>query len=374
MLTAADIERARSRWDIVAGDLPLKRKGRELAGLCPFHSEKSPSFYVNPDKGFFHCFGCGAHGDVIAYMMRTRHLTFPEAVHELADLPQQRPREAAPSNRAKPEQPGGQPQRDTAAREAASSNRAKPEQPGGQPQRDTAADIAEVLGGCGPVTLSTAAGVYLSMRGLVDATKRSSQAIKDWSGLLAHPALYCHEVRRALPALVAPVTNSLDVVTAVQRIWVLDQAYFDGSEISARANRPGIETRKKSLGHFGDGVVRLAPAGPRLGLAEGVETGLAAMRIYRVPVWVLCGTARFGAPAHDGAAEREPSLWVPGDIEHLVIFGDRGLAGETCATHAAEWFSRNGLPATAVFPGAGFSDFNDQLVGVMARQGGRSLL
>ena len=56
----------------------LTRKGREHSGLCPFHNEKTPSFTVSDEKNFYHCFGCGAHGDVIGYVMRTENLSFPE--------------------------------------------------------------------------------------------------------------------------------------------------------------------------------------------------------------------------------------------------------------------------------------------------------
>jgi DNA primase len=63
----------------------LARKGREHSGLCPFHNEKTPSFTVSDEKNFFHCFGCGAHGDVIGYVMRTENLSFPEAIERLAD-------------------------------------------------------------------------------------------------------------------------------------------------------------------------------------------------------------------------------------------------------------------------------------------------
>ncbi len=74
----------------------LARKGREFLGLCPFHNEKTPSFTVNEDKGFFHCFGCGEHGDVISFVQKTDNLTFPEAVARLAEqaglqMPQQTP-------------------------------------------------------------------------------------------------------------------------------------------------------------------------------------------------------------------------------------------------------------------------------------------
>ena len=69
---------------VIARGVRLTRKGREHSGLCPFHNEKSPSFTVNEDKGFYHCFGCGAHGDVISFEMQVHHLSFVEAVERLA--------------------------------------------------------------------------------------------------------------------------------------------------------------------------------------------------------------------------------------------------------------------------------------------------
>ena len=70
--------------DVIARHVSLKRAGRELSGLCPFHNEKTPSFTVSEEKGFFHCFGCGAHGDVIGFTMRQEGLSFPEAIERLA--------------------------------------------------------------------------------------------------------------------------------------------------------------------------------------------------------------------------------------------------------------------------------------------------
>ncbi len=62
----------------------LKKRGNDLIGLCPFHGEKTPSFHVHPDRGFFKCFGCGAGGDVIAFVQKLENLPFPEAVRVLA--------------------------------------------------------------------------------------------------------------------------------------------------------------------------------------------------------------------------------------------------------------------------------------------------
>ncbi len=81
------IEEIRSRADIVAvisEQVRLKKAGRTYIGLCPFHQEKTPSFNVDPDKQFYYCFGCGAGGDVFAFLMKTRGLSFPEAVTALA--------------------------------------------------------------------------------------------------------------------------------------------------------------------------------------------------------------------------------------------------------------------------------------------------
>ncbi|WP_404326216.1 DNA primase [Aerophototrophica crusticola] len=70
--------------DVVMKRIRLIRAGREFKAPCPFHNEKSPSFYVNDQKGFFHCFGCGAHGDQIGFVMRHDNLSFMEAVEQLA--------------------------------------------------------------------------------------------------------------------------------------------------------------------------------------------------------------------------------------------------------------------------------------------------
>lgn len=70
--------------EIISRRVKLVRAGREFKGCCPFHREKSPSFYVNDEKQFFHCFGCGAHGDALGFVMRHDNLSFPEAIETLA--------------------------------------------------------------------------------------------------------------------------------------------------------------------------------------------------------------------------------------------------------------------------------------------------
>ena len=70
--------------DVVGRYVQLKKAGQNFIGLCPFHSEKSPSFTVSPSKQFFHCFGCGAHGTAVGFLMEHRGLGFVDAVRELA--------------------------------------------------------------------------------------------------------------------------------------------------------------------------------------------------------------------------------------------------------------------------------------------------
>ena len=89
---------------VVMRTTKLQRAGREWKACCPFHNEKTPSFTVSDEKGFYHCFGCGAHGDVIRWMTDQRGLSFMDAVKELAseaglEVPQPDPRETERAER-----------------------------------------------------------------------------------------------------------------------------------------------------------------------------------------------------------------------------------------------------------------------------------
>jgi len=87
--------------DVIERRVPLKKAGREWTACCPFHNERTPSFYVSPAKQFFHCFGCGVSGSAIKFLMDFDRLEFPDAVEELAQtvglkVPREGGREAAP--------------------------------------------------------------------------------------------------------------------------------------------------------------------------------------------------------------------------------------------------------------------------------------
>ena len=72
--------------DVIDSRVNLRKSGKNYSALCPFHDEKSPSFSVNPDKQFYYCFGCGAGGNAIGFLMEYERLDFPAAVEKLAGI------------------------------------------------------------------------------------------------------------------------------------------------------------------------------------------------------------------------------------------------------------------------------------------------
>lgn len=108
LLSPAFIDELRNRTTLsalIGRSVKLQKAGREFKACCPFHNEKSPSFYVNDEKGFYHCFGCGVHGDAIRFLTEAKGLPFMDAVRELAqsagmELPAPDPAARARAERA----------------------------------------------------------------------------------------------------------------------------------------------------------------------------------------------------------------------------------------------------------------------------------
>jgi hypothetical protein len=337
----AEIERAATRFDVIAGDVALKRQGRELVGLCPFHAEKTPSFAVVAHKGFAHCQGCGWHGSAINYVMQRQHLGFVGAMRLLLNLPPRAPKQ------------------DRVPRPVSGSDRTS--------AADNIAAARAIWARSGPA--GGYVSTYLTSRYLL--TRRGfPEAIRE------HPALYCREREEQLPALVAAFHDSRDELTAVQRIWLEGQFEIDetgGDPKGARLK----DIPKKSRGVLGDGAIRLGPVGPMLGFAEGVETALAASELYKLPVWALAGLSRLGYPAHwteagDGVPSRHvelrpPGVWVPPEVKHLIIYGDGNAIGRLVAEFAVDWWrwswrrERVRRSVEVVFPDLGYGDFQEQL-------------
>lgn len=286
--------------ELIERRVTLSHGNGDRFGLCPFHDEKTPSFSVNDRKGFFHCFGCGAHGDILDWWQRIDGMSFPEAAERLR-------REAG----ARPlQEPDGTPlpDRDGARREVRARaiwNEARP------------------IGG-------TLAETYLLQ------ARKIGCALPDC--LRFHPALRFNPIEPdTLPAMVAAVTNLAGAVVAVQRTFLAP----DGN------GKAAIDNPKRSLGSIARGAVCLAPAGPVVGLAEGIETGLSAMELFNVPVWCALGSNLAG-------------VLLPRAVHHVAIFADRGVAGEAAAEKARETLRLQGRKVTVRLPAIG-KDFNDEL-------------
>ena len=206
--TETQIESARRRFrlsDLIARDgIKLVRHGSEFSGLCPFHSERSPSFTVVDGKGFYHCFGCGVHGDAIAWRMEYCGDSFSEAVAALAgDAP------ATDAQRV----------RDLEDRRNREEERIRASRAAG----------ARAVWFASVAIAGTPGEGYFRARGISLPLPPSLR----WNPALIHGP---KDNRRVLPGIVAGVQNLTGQVIAVHRIY-LDPASFRTGPSAARPMR-----------------------------------------------------------------------------------------------------------------------------------------
>ena len=314
---------------LIGRDLKLARRGPEWVALCPFHNERTPSFTVRDDKGFFHCFGCGAHGDAIGWRMRRHGESFTDAV------------EALNAGR-----------RAISRTELRHRERHREEQD--IRQRERRIETARGLWYASRPIAGTPAERYLRARGIQIPLPRA---------LRFHPELLhgakCEGVR--LPGLVAGVQNAQGRIVAIHRIF-LDPATCHGEAPRKTRRAPA----KALLGSASGGAVRLTALAPRMGVCEGIETGLAVLQ-------ALSGEALWS-----GIDATHMALidW-PETVESLTVFADRDplctspgpmlgkRPGEEWARRAAGHFlkARAGRTARIAVPPGERVDFNDVLQG-----------
>ncbi len=154
-----------------------------------------------------------------------------------------------------------------------------------------------------------------------------------------HPDVRYERSSLLLPCMVAAITDADRKVIAVQRTFLR----CDGR---GKANVSGP---KLSLGAMRDGAVHLGPAGPVLGLAEGVETGLSVMQLFDLPVW--CSLS----------ASRLDRLWLPPEAQEVQVFADNDAPGHEAAERAAKAYQAQGRRVVIRFPPEHFGDWNDAL-------------
>jgi DNA primase len=283
----------------------LVRHHREFVGLCPFHGERTPSFTVCDDRRFYHCFGCGAHGDAIRFVMEIEHVDFRAAVEKIAGG------DGAEIARA----PRPSIAIERAVKEKEERNRRRAWQ-----LWITAADPHDT-----PVEW------YLHSRGLLLPTSPV---------LRFAPACWNRETGLELPAMIARIDGPDGRFRACHRTWLLP----DGSG-KARLRWP-----KMTLAPWHGGAVRLTPPASKLVIAEGIETALSA---------VVAGFAAWSAVAGGGMV----SLELPDEVLEVTIAADRDATGERYAERAAERWLGEGRRVCITRLAEQGTDLNDLLVG-----------
>jgi len=300
----SDLEYLKSRVrlsDFVGRRVKLSPGKGDRFGLCPFHAEKTGSFSVNDRKGFYHCFGCGDHGDVLDWWQRIEGMTFAEAVERL--------------------------RREAGAQQIVSES--EPRDGDGAATAKRQAHARSIWEAARPIA-GTVAEAYLREARKIRCELPDS--------LRFHPGLRFNPMEPAeLPAMIAAVTNLAGGLVAIQRTFLEP----DGS------GKATIESPKRSLGPIGRGAVCLAPAENVTGIAEGVETGLSAIELFHVPVWCALGS-------------NLARIMLPRWVRFVAIFADHGAAGAEAADKASEAMHAQGRKVTVRVPSIG-KDFNDEL-------------
>lgn len=316
---------------VIGTAVALKRRGKELIGLCPFHQEQTPSFTVRDDKGFFHCFGCGAHGDAIGWRMKWHRESFVEAVTALSGGADLKP------------SPAPDPKKQARQREDEERDRRR------------RMEIAGTVWHEAWLIDDTPGERYLRVtRGIT---------IKLPPTLRYHPSLVYgpKEDRVRLPGIVAAVQRvGIVGVPAVHRI------FLDPATINSPAPRKTSRLPDKALlGEAKGGAIRFTPWQRRMRTCEGPETGLSILQaLPDLGLW--CGI---------DATHMTLIEW-PRETDALTIFGDRdpvsmkpgSMQGKRPGEEAAAKAARNFLAGRAArycdiaVPPGEKADFNDLLL------------
>lgn len=283
---------------VVGRVVALKKSGTEFAGLCPFHDEKTPSFTVNDRKQFFHCFGCGQHGDVIGFVIRRQGLGFREALELLESQGGLRHLQAA---RPAPPAPKAEQREDL----------------------DKAQRIAALWAEC---RWDPTIARYLMGRAIVPPSTYGgcdAHVNDGWpADLLFHPALWHGLEKRRLPAMVAamrPVPGG--PIVALHRTYLRIEG--------AKVVKAGTESDKRMFGNIAGAAIWLSPVADRMVVGEGIETSLSAMQLFRRAGWAA------------GSAAALKSVDPPFEADDIIVAADwnaKNRTGERWAFKArAKW-------------------------------------
>jgi DNA primase len=288
--------------DVAAQLVAIRQAGKEWIACCPFHADRSPSFTIFDAGRRFHCFGCGASGDVLDFVQRAYGVTLPEAARMLGAG--EVPKLQTPTAREFSEAVKGQ-DYNKAARSI--WNRAVP-------------------------ASGTLAESYLRFRGILPPYPPDVRFL----------ALPCDNLG-PLPCLVLAVRDVDGEVTGIQRIWLA----HDGMR------KADVAKPKRSLGQVKGGAIRLGDLDGSgvVTICEGPEDGLSLLDLFGGPVWVAAGAVFM------------PQMQFPAGVRSIVIGADNDSAGLEAAQSAALAFAARGLSVRIIRPIDGAKDFNDELRG-----------
>lgn len=268
----------------------LKRNGREHTGPCPSCGGKD-RFSIHPIKSKWHCRGHGGGGDAIGMVQHFAGLSFLEAVEDITGEP-------PPNGEAKPLSESERAERNR--RRLESEARQREREAAQQAQEEDSREYAATIIGESKSLIATPAEIYFNRRGIADA------ALLNLHCLAYHDKLSYPGSRGTHGAVVCRVDDVIGNVTAAWRIYVTP----DGKKLD-------VENPKLGIGPAGGGAVRIGGFATKIGIAEGVESALAAYSLIgrRHPVWAALSTS--------GLIGFEAPLGV----QHVIIFpdGDRPI-------------------------------------------------
>jgi hypothetical protein len=310
---------------VVGRVVELKKAGpHEWKGLCPFHNERTPSFTVNDKKGFYHCFGCGAHDDAIAFVMQRQGLAFQAAIELLESEGGLRHLQAA---RPAPPPPK--------ARQAEDVSKA--------------AAVARIWAQSQALEKGGAVDRYLRGRCIVPPAEYGfgdPAANAGWPvDIRFHGALWHGTEKRELPGMVAAFRRHDGSLAAVHRTYLK----ITGTGVT----KAGTDRDKA---HFGDRLgsfIRLAPNAEAMLGGEGIETTLSAMQLFRRAGIVF------------GAANAMATVEPPFECSDFIYAADwaaHNRVGETWAWRGAKAYGtgrrmRVLVPNLRHLPKADFNDY-----------------
>lgn len=320
---------------IIGQDVPLTRKGREHVGCCPFHDERTPSFTVNDDKQFYHCFGCSAHGDVIAYVQARQGVSFIDALKQLEA-------DAGIDFRSRKVDPDFDRRREQKARALANeAERNRLNAVGlwqhATPMRDTPAQF------------------YLEGRGIDFARL----------GRLPGAIRYRHDctnkqLGRKIPAMVSCMIAADGTHQATHRTYL--------ELVRGRWVKASVEKPKMILGSFAGATIPLhkgasgkrmrdLPPGTDVYVSEGIEDGLS--------IAMLDADRHVHAAATGGNIGNLP---LPPQAGRVIIIGQHDKSGSQAEAALEKQIGAlqlaNGVARVAcIWPAQGFKDFNDMING-----------